>query len=133
MLDLVRAEASVRGERGPTSDVAAVIGTSSRTSARRQPPEGKCSPTHVAPALPQVLIDPVYLTEALRHLVENAIRYAPVDGDIRVSADVCASTGASEDLRRVLLRVRDSGPGIAAHARPRLFQRFFRVAAPQHH
>ena len=51
-------------------------------------------------------------------LVDNACRYAGTDGKVRVSV---AQRG-----NRVSLTVEDSGPGIAAEARSRLFDRFHR-------
>lgn len=57
----------------------------------------------------------------LRNLLENAIKFSPVRGrvDIRILAD--AGTP--------VLRVEDSGPGIAEAERRRVFDRFYRGAA----
>jgi signal transduction histidine kinase len=49
-------------------------------------------------------------------LVDNACRYAGADGKVRVSV--------GKRGNRVSLTVEDSGPGIAAEARSRLFDRF---------
>lgn len=51
----------------------------------------------------------------LRNLVDNAIRYTPARGQVRVKVD---SGG---------LEVSDSGPGIPAEERARVFDRFYRV------
>jgi two-component system sensor histidine kinase KdpD len=66
-----------------------------------------------------VEVDPAQLTEALGHGLENAARYSPAGSQIRVSV-----TGDSD---RVLLRVEDSGPGIAPRDRERAFERFVRL------
>lgn len=62
--------------------------------------------------------------EALRtligNLLENAIRYTPPDGRVDVSVGV-ASGGA-------YIEVADSGPGIPAQDRRRVFDRFYRLA-----
>lgn len=56
----------------------------------------------------------------IRNLVDNAIRYTPRGGRIAVS------TAAGEG--RVVLTVQDSGPGIPEAERPRVFERFYRLA-----
>ncbi|MFT3780022.1 MAG: ATP-binding protein [Ottowia sp.] len=65
------------------------------------------------------------LAMLLRNLIENALRHAPPDGQVRVSAHV-AGEGAE-------LLVEDSGPGIAPEDRPRVLDRFYRApGAPGH-
>jgi len=52
-------------------------------------------------------------------LLDNACRYAGADGQVRISVRTQGS--------RVSLTVEDSGPGISAGERPRLFDRFHRA------
>ncbi|MFA7280747.1 MAG: ATP-binding protein [Sterolibacterium sp.] len=59
----------------------------------------------------------------LRNLIDNAIRYTPRGGHVRVRLSATASS--------VELRVSDSGPGIPAAERDAVFQRFHRGAAGQ--
>jgi two-component system sensor histidine kinase QseC len=59
----------------------------------------------------------------LSNLVDNAIRYTQAGGHIRV--EVTSEAGAID------LRVNDDGPGIPAHLRERVFERFYRVASPE--
>jgi signal transduction histidine kinase len=61
------------------------------------------------------------LHQALENLIENAIKYAPVGGAVRVTA----WTHGDE----VGFTVTDNGPGIPAEARPYVFNRFYRVDA----
>ncbi len=63
--------------------------------------------------------DEAALKGLVRNLLDNAIRYTPVDGRIAVSLDWRDA--------RVRLRVSDSGPGIAEDLCERVFERFFRV------
>ncbi len=63
-------------------------------------------------------IDPLRVREILTNVVSNALRYTPRDGSIDVRADGDASS--------VTVRVKDTGPGIAADVLPRMFQRFTR-------
>jgi signal transduction histidine kinase len=53
-----------------------------------------------------------------RNLIDNAVRYAGVEG--RVSAAVLADAG------QAVLRIDDSGPGIPPDERGRVFDRFYR-------
>jgi two-component system OmpR family sensor kinase/two-component system sensor histidine kinase QseC len=55
----------------------------------------------------------------LRNLVDNAARYGPSGGTIRVS------TGMDEGF--CFVRVEDAGPGIAPEQRQRVFERFYRL------
>lgn len=65
--------------------------------------------------------DPHLLERALLNIVRNAIEASPEGGGVRVSI-VCAD-------RRLVFTVRDSGPGIAAEALPRIFEPFFSTKA----
>jgi signal transduction histidine kinase len=53
------------------------------------------------------------------NLVDNAIRYAPTGGYVKVALE--SSTAG------LLLAVRDDGPGIAPEERERVFERFYRT------
>jgi signal transduction histidine kinase len=55
-------------------------------------------------------------------LIDNACRYTPAGGRIRLSA-------AATEADRVVLRVEDSGPGIAEADRPQVVRRFRRASA----
>ena len=60
------------------------------------------------------------LLSAITNLVNNAVRYTPVGGQIRVSWQ-------GRDDGSAVLSVHDTGPGIAAEHLPRLAERFYRV------
>jgi len=62
--------------------------------------------------------DPASLAILLSNLLDNALRYTPAGGKIDVAVD-------SVDGRAVLTVV-DTGPGIPAEERERMFDRFFR-------
>ena len=65
------------------------------------------------------------LVQVLQNLMENAIKYAGSGKRIEVTGEV------EPDRRRVLVRVRDFGPGIAADHLPRLTERFYRVSVQE--
>jgi two-component system phosphate regulon sensor histidine kinase PhoR len=66
-----------------------------------------------------VLADEEALGQILDNLVDNAVKYTPAGGRVRVRW--------SESGDEVALEVDDTGPGIAARDLPRIFERFFRV------
>jgi signal transduction histidine kinase len=71
-----------------------------------------------------ILGDRDALRALVRNLVDNAVRYTPAGGRVRV---LCSATSGA-----ALLEVIDSGPGIDAADRERAFDRFYRRAgAPE--
>ncbi len=67
--------------------------------------------------------DPEALRILVRNLVDNAVRYTPAGGSVLVR---CTSSAGGS-----VLEVDDTGPGIPAAERGRVFDRFFRRAAVQ--
>jgi len=67
-----------------------------------------------------VRCDPAILRQGLVNLLDNAIKYTPPAGTIRLAVN---QRGSGE----VAIEVRDSGPGIAAAHQARIFERFYRV------
>lgn len=63
--------------------------------------------------------DALKLRQAVSNLLDNAVTYTPPGGTVQVSA--------RREHHQVQIRVRDSGPGIAAEHLPRLFEPFYRV------
>lgn len=61
------------------------------------------------------------LTEMLKNLVENALRYTPIAGCVTVRVDNSAQREA------IVLEVEDDGPGIPPSERKLVFDRFYRV------
>ncbi|MGE5385391.1 MAG: sensor histidine kinase [Betaproteobacteria bacterium] len=63
------------------------------------------------------------LTEALSNLIDNAIHYTPEGGSITVRSGM--------HLGKAFMAVEDSGPGIAPDERPRVLERFYRIAGSE--
>lgn len=64
------------------------------------------------------------LETLLRNLLDNASKYTPKGGNVRVTV-----RGEGE---RVILLVEDSGPGIPVDQHERIFDRFYRLGGDQH-
>jgi signal transduction histidine kinase len=75
-----------------------------------------------APSDLQVRGDESLLRQMLVNLLENALRHTPAGGQVRAVV--------STNAKNVVLKVRDTGHGIAEADRARIFERFVHVAAP---
>ena len=72
---------------------------------------------------PRGLGDRLVLRQSLINLVDNAIKYTPVGGRIRI--------GVSETSAGPAIVVSDTGPGIAPDVRSRIFDRYYRAGESQ--
>ena len=75
--------------------------------------------THVDDGLPEVEVDAQRMREVLANILDNALRYTPEGGQISLSAALV------ED--NVEIRIKDSGPGLAAEELDKVFERFYRT------
>jgi two-component system sensor histidine kinase KdpD len=64
-------------------------------------------------------VDYLHLDQVLTNLIENAVRYAPPESPIDVSAE--------HKEEQVILRVADRGPGVPPDEMTRIFDKFYRV------
>jgi len=76
----------------------------------------------LATDLPLVALDPEKLTRVIANLVDNALKFTPTGGVVRIVADL--PDGQSE----IRVGVLDSGPGIPDDYRARIFDRFVQVS-----
>ena len=72
-----------------------------------------------ASELPQVLADPDAVTTVIDHLLDNAVKYSPDGGTIRVKARA--------DDRAVMLTVADEGIGMSPDQVARCFEKFWQA------
>ena len=68
-----------------------------------------------------VAVDPVRIERILYNLVENAIKYSPGGGEVKISS--------RRENDALVVSVCDQGPGISIDAQERLFQSFERLDA----
>jgi two-component system sensor histidine kinase KdpD len=117
LLDLGRIEA---GELRADLDVFELDDLAGRTLDRFAPRLADRVVRVEVPAMP-VLVDAVFLDEALSNLLDNALKFTGAGSVIRV--------GATDGDGPVRLVVEDDGAGVPDELLPRLFDKFFRAPA----
>ena len=68
--------------------------------------------------LPPVMAEPALIGQVITNLIENILRYTPLDAAIEIAAK------AEEGVIRI--EVADSGQGIPEHERDKVFEKFYR-------
>jgi len=80
---------------------------------------------------PPLPIDSQRIEQILHNLLNNALRYTPAGGVISLQSSVTGlrspGRGKPNTENRVLVSVRDFGPGIPEDALPHIFDRFYRA------
>jgi two-component system, OmpR family, sensor histidine kinase KdpD len=117
LLDMSRIEAgAVKISRQPV-DVEDIIGVALDQLGGRT--VNRQIKTYLASELPFVSVDFGLIVQTLVNILDNAIKYSPVDSIIEVSGYPCA--------RGVELEVADRGVGIPSSDLPHIFDKFYRV------
>jgi two-component system, sensor histidine kinase and response regulator len=76
--------------------------------------------TFPAAAVPRFAVDPARIAQLLGNLISNAVKFTPEGGKVEVSLGM--------EGEQAVLAVADTGVGIPAADRERIFERFFRTA-----
>jgi two-component system phosphate regulon sensor histidine kinase PhoR len=121
VLDFAKIERGLGVYEFADADVGEVVHRALELVSRRLAAAGMTIDVEIAPDLPAVQLDANAFTLAVLNLVDNAIKYA-ADGK-RIEMRV------RRDGDRVLLSVRDFGPGIDPEEHARIFERFYRARA----
>ena len=79
-----------------------------------------------SPDFPTIEADPDKMDQILTNLVNNAIKYSPHGGNVRVTGSIAHST-RPDHVPSVVLRISDEGMGITKEHLPKIFDRFYRV------
>jgi two-component system phosphate regulon sensor histidine kinase PhoR len=121
VLDFAKIERGVDVYEFSDGDVGEVVARAIELSIHRLQKAEMTIEAELEPDLPEVRLDANAFTLAVLNLIDNAIKYAPEGKRIAVTL--------RRDGDRVVLAVRDWGPGIAAEEQDRIFERFYRARA----
>jgi two-component system sensor histidine kinase KdpD len=120
LLDMSRIEAGAVKISGQPVDVEDMIGVALEQLGRRT--IGRQINTHLDPELPFVSVDFGLIVQTLVNVLDNAIKYSPIDSTIEVTAYKLE--------HEVVLEVADRGSGIPSSDLPHVFDKFYRVHRP---
>ena len=119
VLDFARIERGKAAYDFHVGDLAEVLSRGLDVYRYRLDREGMKLSVEVEDDLPPVRMDENAIMLVLLNLVDNAVKYAADGKELHVSL--------KRDVDRVLLTMRDRGPGIQADERDRIFERFYRA------
>ncbi len=77
----------------------------------------------IAKDFPEVVADFPFILKAFFNVIDNALKYSPVDSPVEISAS-CLQ-------RKVQIKIRDHGLGISKEDHRRIFEKFYRVERSQ--
>lgn len=118
LLDLRRVEAGVgiRQEHCRLGLILVEAVDAMRAKARSKNVTLQLEPTHGAPT---VVGDRTLLRQVVSNLVDNAVKYTPAGGNVKVGLEI--------DDQQATIRIADTGIGIAPDDQVRLFEKFHRI------
>lgn len=78
--------------------------------------------------LPNVSVDPDKLEQILTNLIDNAIKYSPNGGEVKILAN--SFFDKKDNLRKIKIDISDKGIGIGENDLPKIFTKFGRLDNP---
>lgn len=121
--DVGSIEAGVLSVEPRPHQVAALVGEAVRGVEPAAAERGIALRWEVPPELPPVLADRDRILQVLSNLLDNALKFTPEGGEVRVEAEAAAAS--------IVIAVRDTGPGIPEEERDLVFERFWRGAGAE--
>jgi PAS domain S-box-containing protein len=125
LLDVTRAEAGKLGVTPESISVLDAVTDSLNTLRVSSEAKGVSLVSELPPDLPPVHADQTRLRQILIILLDNAIKFTPSGGAVRIRARL-----QEEDAEFVVLEVCDTGCGMSAEASERVFERLYQVEQP---
>lgn len=116
LLDVTRIRSGTLQPRLDTVDAADLINAAMEGAAANL--RGRRIERDFAEDLPFLRIDPILVEQALSNVLDNAAKFGPAAAAIAISASVEAA--------KLVIAVRDQGPGLEAGETEQIFERFYR-------
>ncbi|MGV8073010.1 MAG: ATP-binding protein [Syntrophobacteraceae bacterium] len=123
ILDLSKMEAQMMEYAFIPCDLAAVIRRSINTVELIARKEDVRIRVNLSTTLPILILDEARIQQVLDNLLNNALKFTPEGGEIRISTSL--ETNDSGQTTHVRVRVSDSGEGIREEELERVFTRFY--------
>jgi PAS domain S-box-containing protein len=121
ILDLAKIEAGETSAHPQEVDVAGAVGTCLRMLNERAKAKNIRIDMKSTPGLPRLLADPQHVRQIIVNLLSNAVKFTPDAG--RVAVDLLL-----DEHQGIVVKIADTGIGIAPHHIAKVFQPFFQVA-----
>lgn len=122
LLDTARLESGMIELRKDWCDMQDIIGVALRRV--QDVMEERRLILNIPKQAPLVRVDFSLIEQVLVNLLHNAIEYSPPQSEISISVDLA--------IDRMMVLVGDRGPGIAEQDRSHVFDKFYRLYAPEH-
>jgi CheY-like chemotaxis protein len=123
MLDMARIEATGLELHPAPMDIEHLLQGVAEIMSPRAHAKGLEIASACDPRLPRILADEARLRQVLFNLAGNAIKFAE-RGGVLISAEPAVGAGSAPGMARVRFAVRDTGPGVSADERQRIFEPF---------
>jgi len=121
LLSLSRIEMSRHESPDSEVNLTAMINSIVATAAATGKARDITFETSIAAGAERVIADPDQLMQVLINLTVNAAKYADRETTVFVSASIC------KDNDKIIISIRDEGPGILQEHLARLTERFYRI------
>lgn len=121
LLDLSKLEAGKMGIRLQPSSIEYVINESVGALENWSKTKSISIEKKIEAGLPEINIDPDRIIQILNNLIGNAIKFAPSNSDITITASL------DDGGKEIIVSVQDNGIGIAKEDLPKIFNKFYQA------
>jgi signal transduction histidine kinase len=126
-LEIARADAGTLPVSRRRIDLRALLSECASDYVARANAAGLVLATELSPGVPPLETDPSHVAKIVGNLLSNAIKYTPAGGHVRLIAAVRSASNGLAPGAWIAIEVSDTGPGVPAAFRDRVFDEFFRM------